>query len=165
MCLFNTYWPSLTWFSRLFHLLCRDDPMILRIFAPQIRNTAVACRQGNIVLLEGSLNWFLSYKLEKNGVGWVMLSHMTWLDRTWHYLRTWESPWSCHSKNFLLSVSMCGQGSPHGLSTPSKQLLRSRKASRNVTMIWNLTSCETSGETRIKEIERIEDLKHFEILS
>jgi hypothetical protein len=40
--------------------------MILRIFAPQIRNTAVACRQGSIVLLEGSLNWFLSYRLEKS---------------------------------------------------------------------------------------------------
>jgi len=36
---------------------------ILQIFAPQIRNTAVACRQGSIVLLEGSLNWVSSRPL------------------------------------------------------------------------------------------------------
>eukprot|EP00435_Cladocopium_sp_Y103_P061195 s321_g22.t2 len=36
---------------------------ILQIFAPQVRNTAVACRQGSIVLLEGSLNWVSSRPL------------------------------------------------------------------------------------------------------
>ena len=122
--------------------------MILRIFAPQIRNTAVACRQGSIVLLEGSLNWFLSYRLEKSWVGWVML-WVTWYDLTWLIENNWVSvnlldlsEMSIRSNFQNLCASMCGQGSPHGLSTPSKQLLPSRKAShceRNDKdwKIWN----------------------------